>query len=65
MKTFKEILNEKKVRIRLSGKGSDATFSVIDRKTDKELLINIKSESEARELIKKKGWSVGAGTERV
>jgi hypothetical protein len=65
MKTFKEILTEKKVRIELSGQGSAAIFTVIDKKTGKELLTNIKSESDARKEIEKKGWSVGAGITRI
>ncbi|RKX17755.1 MAG: hypothetical protein DRP51_10325 [Candidatus Zixiibacteriota bacterium] len=65
MKTFRDILEGTKVKIQLSGKGSSVIYSVVDRKTDKELLTNIDSESEARELIKKKGWSVGSGIERL
>ena len=72
MKTLKEIFEStldlteaKKVRIHLTGQGSDAKYSIIDRKTNKELMINIGSESEARKTIKKNGWSVGAGITRL
>jgi len=65
MKTFKQLLELKRVRIELSGQGSDAIYTVIDKKSGKKLLTNIKSENKVRQLIKKNGWSVGAGVTRI
>ena len=51
----------KRVRVERLGKKSEYgsqphTYVLVDRKTQKALMINFKSEKEAREAAKKKKW---------